>query len=232
MTLLSELVTTLRQRSDTVASLFFTDSELGGYLNAALAELDDLIVATSEDYKVTLTSPLTIASSVEGSNYFALPADFLKSRGVDKQIGGAPNWASLERFELSQRNAFSPPLESRVGWIQAFYRIEGSKCWVIPATSAAGIYRIWYVPRFTPLALGAAVPDHMDTQAWHQFAICSAYGDMLMKQDLDASGPYALKAAQQARIMTAAATRDAGAPRKMVNTRYGREGHRLRWGIR
>lgn len=224
MTLLSDLVTTLRARTDTSASQFVTDSELAEYLNSSLAELDDLLVATFEDYKVT-TVQLTIASSVEGSNYLTLPADFLKSRRVERQ--GSATWIPLHRFQIAQQTWYATAGASFDRLSSLHYRIEGSKCWVIPWSNAAGIYRLWYVPRYLVLASGDALPDYMNQQAWTEFAICDSGAKVMQKQDLDPSIFLAQKQAQRERVLTAAGNRDAGPPRHMIDTR-GAQHHRLR----
>lgn len=215
MTLLSDLVTTLRQRTDTSASQFVTDPELAGYLNSSLAELDDVLIGTYEDYKVTTTTA-TIASSVDGSNFFMLPADFLKSRRVDRQVNGC--WLQLDRFSMMESNAYAYPALSRVGF-EFRYRIEGLKCWIVPWSNSAGIYQLWYVPRFTALALTDPLPSYMDQQSWTEFAIADSGAKVLQKQDLDPSIFLGQKGQQQARVVAAAATRDAGPPRRMVDTR-------------
>lgn len=222
MTTLANLVTTLRQRTDTVVSAFVTDSELEGYLNSALAELDDVLVNRFEDYKVT-TTPLSITSGADGANYLACPADFNKLRGVDVQAGG--RWVDLTRSGFAERNSYGPPTCWN-GATPAFYRLEGRKVWIEPASVAVGTYRLLYVPRFTTLASGDSLPDHMDQQSWWDYAVAHAGICVLQKQDLDPSVFVGMKAAKAAHIVSSSGTRDAGGPRVPTNTRAMRRGWR------
>lgn len=226
--LLSDLVTKARQRTDTVSSGFVTDSEIQGYLNDSLAELDDALVGTYEDYKVTVASA-TIASSTDGTNYFATPADFLKLRGVDRQASSG--FMTVGRFDMQERNTWSSPYADRAaGWPACWYRLEGTKVWIIPWPNAAGSYRIWYVPRFAVLASGDTIPDHMATQAWTEYAIADVGVKIQQKQDLDPSVFAAQKQALSQRIIASAATRDAAVVRVAVNTRDRRSHDRRGWG--
>lgn len=229
MTTAQNLVDLIRERSDIVGSYFITDAMLLGWLNASLAELHDLLVGASEDYQLS-TATGTITSSAEGSNNFNLPADFYKCRGLDRDIGG--RYTSLRPFSLLERNEGSDPRFVRFpeeGDAQR-YRIGGSKCWIIPASAAPGTYRLWYAPRYSALSLGSTVPDHMDLNSWHEYAVADCGIKVLQRQDLDPSVFMSQKQALQARILTSAKARDASGVKTIKNTRFGADwdGYR-RW---
>lgn len=218
-TTLTSLVTRLRQRTDTVSSQHVTDSELEGCLNESLAELYDILVESYEDYNVT-TAAATVTSSVDGSNYFALPTDFHKMRGVDRLVGAV--YMPLERFEFAQRASFGPPLTVYAGVITSSrYHILGGNCWIQPYSNAAGTYRVWYVPAYAILTTSDNLPAYMDTfaNAWHAYAIADSAIKIMGKQQLDPSVFMQQKAELRQRIIDAAKPRDAGPPKRMVDTR-------------
>src|ERR1019366_5986181 len=100
-TALSDLIQTVRNRTNTENSQFVKDTELTFYINSSLAELDDLIVGMYEDYKMTDGYQTTITTG----NSIIMPPDFHKSRIVEKQISG--NWMTLKRYGLQDRNRYS-----------------------------------------------------------------------------------------------------------------------------
>ena len=217
-TTLGDLRDRVRSQTDTENSEFVTDVEIFRFINDELGELADLLNGTSEDYNITGVQS-TISST--STNLFELPEDFLQARGVDRDIGG--RWVTLRRYEQPERNRYSAVRTP--GTVR--YRIMAGACVIIPAESSVGTYQLWYVPRFIPLADGdATLPDYIDTQAWHAFAVAGACARVQRKQDLD-DGPWmAEKARQQARVLSAAKVRDAGPPKRMVDVRSAR----WRWG--
>lgn len=220
MTLLSDLVTRARQRADLVNNQVVTDPEWTTYLNDELAEYYDTLIGEYEDYNITSTD-LAITSATDGSNYFSLPSDFLKSRAVHRQYGNG--WVPLEPFSLQDAGAFSlQSLPLAPGCPSVRYRIEGQKVVVLPVPSAPGTYRLYYIPKFTPLALTDALPPYMDQQAWFRASVAGACAQAMQKQELDASAFVAEKQQQLVRIVAAAKSRDAGPPKKIQNTRRSR----------
>lgn len=221
MTTVANIITQVRQRIDMVNSTFVTDAELVGWISNALGELDDILVATYERYKVTLSATATISSPTDGTNYFALPADFLKALRVDRYNAGT--WSRIDPISLLEN---PPPTELLPSLVEPLgYIVMGSNCWIEPWSSAGGSYRVWYVPRFTVLtSTSDNLASYMDVQGWHEYAIVDACMKVVMKQDMDASQWMALKAAARQRVVEAAKPRDAGAPKRMVNTRERRPG--------
>ncbi len=219
MTTLADLINSVRLRTDTVKNIgFLPDAELIGYVNESLGELDDVLVGLSEDYKLTSS----LATVTAPADSFELPDDFLKARGLDRQTGG--QWATVYPYQLQERNRWAVPW-SGVQVEPVAYRIQGTTCKLTPEQNANGSYRLWYVPRFAPLvALDDALPWYMDSQSWSQYAIADVGAKVTMKQDMDASQWLSTKAELRQRILTAASNRDAGPPKKIVNTRRARRG--------
>ena len=88
-----------------VNSQYITDTEVVAYLNSELGELYDLMVDSSEDFYTINATGLTVLGSdpVAGTNYFTVPADFMRLRGMDMLIGG--QWATMRTMEFPERNA-------------------------------------------------------------------------------------------------------------------------------
>lgn len=218
-TTLTNLIDSLRFQTNMEESQFVTDSELTGYLNSSLAELDDILVDEYDDYKITPVT-LTISSNVDGYNYFYIPSDFLKGRLVEKQING--QWKELRRFNLQAKNRFHFPLGAVFGdrFVNLQYRLLGDKVYIEDFSQAAGTYQLWYVPKFTPLTDGySTLPAYMDAQSWCEYAVADSAIKVLDKQNLDPAVFMARKEALKQRIIKAASSRDAGPPKVTVDSR-------------
>jgi hypothetical protein len=233
-TTLADLVTKARFQSNMEANDFVTDLELTGYLNDNLGHLDDVLIGTYEDYKVTPVD-VTISSSTDGTNYFSVPSDFLKLRAVWYSYAGG--WVPLREFGLQDADVLAsgtvvlPPIVRDLR-----FRLEDQKVWIEPYAAAPGTYRLRYVPKFTPLVgvydaegmftgaggTGVSLPAYMDTQGWHAFAVAGACELVQMKQDLDASVWAAKKEAERQRVILASKSRQAGPPKAMRDTRRRR----------
>jgi hypothetical protein len=216
-TTLQNLIDLVRFRTNTEQNQIITDPELIIYLNASLSEMDDLLISRFEDYKLSSTTA-TIAG-----NLFSIPADFLKLRGFERQLDGsaAGHWQTLKRFNFQERNRNATPVRSLVyGRLELVYRLVGQNVMITPADSAAGAYQLWYTPKFTNLVLTTdALPTYMDSQAWHEYAVTDCAIKVLAKQNLDPAIFMAQKEALKHRLISACNNRDAGSPKKIINTR-------------
>jgi hypothetical protein len=228
MTKLSDLVATVRERTDKVNSQFVTDPELVSWLNSSLAELYDLLATTYEDYQLSVSTPIVVA----GGSSFPLPADFYKLRGVDREIGS--RWVTLFPYSMQQRNRFAFPFVNvAYGYLDIFYRLQGNVVQLIPTQNASAVYQLWYTAKFAPLASGDDLPSYLDTNAWHEYAVADCCAKVKVKEDLDPSIFLVQKQALGKRIVDSARPRDAGPPKHAEDTRdnnqfwpggYGRGG--------
>ncbi len=237
-TSIGDIVQRIRWATNTENNTVVTDQELATKANDSFGALDDILIGLYEDYKLTNTQK-TITTSADGSNNFTLPTDFLKARLVERQWGS--DWVRLEPFSLQQHSAISSPtlIRAGAGWT-GYYRIEGNTCEVLPWQNAAAVYRIWYVPSFTPITFSvdgagkfttstATLPVHMDVQAWHAFVIADVSAHVQQKQELD-GGPFIQeREMQRQRVIGAAKTRDAGRAKRVADTRGGGFSLRRRW---
>lgn len=215
----ADVITDVRNRTDTAQSQFVTDTELLSYLNSVAGELYDILTSTSEDFQVNSVD-VTLASSdiLAGTNFIPMPTGMNKLRGLDRLFGGT--WLTCYRHEMSSRNAWSwPSYNPPIGWITTWYRLQGSNIYLVPPQTAAGQYRVWFVPDYVTLTLVDDLPSYMATSSWYEFIVSGVAAMVLTKQDLDPSVFMAAKASQQLRIIDAATPRDTGGVRRAVDTR-------------
>jgi hypothetical protein len=213
-TSLLALRTAARQRSDMVNSQFIPDSELTGYVNSSLQELyEKILQAYGDDYWVQAASTFT----TDGTNdAYALPTDFFKLLGVDLQLSGTTGWVTIWRFNFGERNQYSlPGIQTFLGRTNVRYRLRGNNILLSPMPVSGLTFRLWYAPRFTPLVNDADSFDGIN--GWEEWVINDVAEKMLIKEETDASGVRALKAQQEARLVSVTQNRDAGSPATVVD---------------
>ena len=208
MTTPADLIATIRSRTNLESSQFVSDTELLGYVNSALAELYVVLENTYEDYSLVM-STATISTPVEGSNFFTLPADCERPRGVDLFYGG--RWISLQGDVFKNRNRFNDGLFRLPSWLgDVRWRVTAQKVWITPATASGGQYQFWYVPRFTKLQLNDSLMQVQDNIAWHEYVINTVAVWIQTKQDLDPSIYMALKDKARLLVLDSAKPRNQG----------------------
>ena len=219
---LQDLIDQTRFRSNMEENNFVTDAELTIYINNSLAEMDDVLVTTYNDYNLnTFQAVLT-----DTNNIISIPSNFYKLRGVDFQDPSASTnqWVTLRPFQLVERNRGTSTIGRAIdpwGRTKVSYLLTNAGITITPATSAAGTYQVFYVPKFNPLVLTTdTLTIQMDTQAWIEYVVVDCCAKINNKQNMDPSGFLAEKAALKQRIISAARNRNAGSPKGMVNVRY------------
>ncbi len=220
-TTLQTILTAVRARTNMEQNQFVTDAELTNEVNKSLCQLDMLLIAKFDDYKLT-NSILT----VDASGRIALPADFLKLRGVDVQVNAndPDGYLPLHRYGFRTRNR-KPYL---LGTTTSFgphlleYRLQGAFLQIEPVLGAnQWSYRVWYTPDYVPLVqLTDTLQGYMDSQAWHELAVVDCAIKVLAKQDLDPSTFMTQKAEiVELIVKVSAPNRDAGEPASVEDTR-------------
>ncbi len=213
---LSSLRTRVRARADMKNSNFVEDSELNQYINSSYQELYDLLVASFEDYYTAAPTSFTVSS---GSNTYDLPSDFYKLRGVDFSTDGS-NYYTMQPFDFANRNNFNNSVGVLSGYqFQNKYRIVGDKLYFTPEDSAAGSYRLWYVPRATTLASDSSTLDGIN--GWEEYVVVDAARKCLAKEESDTTFLIAEKEALRQRIIAMSARRDAGMPKSITDLNGG-----------
>jgi hypothetical protein len=212
---LAQLRTRAQRRADMENSSFITSPEWLDYINEGLGKLHELLVETFEDYEVTSTSVTLVA----GTETYALPADFFKERGVD-YVEGSTRY-TLDPFEFAERNDMEI-LAGASGFATAYrYAIVGANLRVSPKPTAAGTLTLWYVPQVTLLAADGDTLPTRYSLAWERYIVLYAAIQGLDKEESDTSKLEARLEREERKIASAASTRRAGAPRRVVDVRYG-----------
>lgn len=202
---LAELKLQSRERADMVESEFVTDTELLSYINSSLAELHDLLIAAySEEYYMTEYEFVG-----DGSQAYALPADFYKLRGVDIQDNGDA-WRTVKRFNFNKRNEGDNPSMQLMGLPYIQYRLVGSNIRFNKIPDGNTTFRIWYYPASVKLAVDADEFD--DINGYAEYVIVDAAIKMLNKEESDVSVLMAQKEALRQRLIGMADNRDANEP--------------------
>ncbi len=228
-TSLSDLITQVRMRSNMENNFFVTNEELTYYINNSLAELYDIIVTEYEDYRI---NEFIASIPNDGySNVISIPSDMHKLRGVDFKMSpgsSSDQWLTLDLFMFRERNRQNSVLGNIVspyGRSRLMYRLSDQGISIVPQSQAAGVFRVWYIPKWSPLLqLTDVLPIQLDTQAWVEYAIVDCCIKINNKQNLDPSGFMAEKAALKERIIGAARNRDSAGPKRVVNTRFVDDG--------
>lgn len=224
MTVLQDLITLVRQRSNFENNNFIQDSEITAYINNSLGGLDDLLIMTYDDYKVTNY----IAFLQDGYNLIPLPPDFQKLRAVDYNPQNlqpnANGWYTLNSFQMPERNRFNNAVQNVIspwGKVTLSYRVMGNNIMIAPQDEASGYYQIWYTPKFAMLVNTTdPLPMYMDTQGWIEFAVVDTCIKIFNKDNLDPSGFMAERQELKDRILSAAKNRDAAGPKRVANVRF------------
>jgi hypothetical protein len=209
---LSSLRTQIRQRCDMENSSFVSDSELNSYINASYAELYDLLVSRFEDYFTTTTT----ATVTAGNSSFAVPSDFYKLRGVDRQIGSSDNYYALLKFNFSERNWRNRRLNRALfGQSNINYRLIGDTVELLPEDHAAGTYRLWYVPAFTTLSSDSDTLDGVN--GWEEYIVVDACIKCLEKEESSTTSFERQKQKLEMRIEEMASNRDFDQPERVTD---------------
>ena len=210
----SDLKLRARQRADMENSEFVTDSELLYYVNNSYAELYDILVAKFEDYYVK-NPPYEF--TLAGNDYAAnLPADFYKLRGLDRQSGS--DWYNLRLFQFEQRN---DKLRGASPYESLRYRVYGSQIIISPSDQASGTYKVWYIPKFTPLVSDSDTVDGVN--GWEEYIVVDVAIKCLQKEESSTTTLEGMKKSLLVRINSMSANRDAGEPERVTDKslRYG-----------
>lgn len=210
----SELITRVRERSNTERSNFVTDDEIIRYIDQGYTKLYDLIVSKFENYYIADYSFQTTGST----QFFDLPADFYKMVGLDQFqnfSGSGENALTVRPFNFNERNRYNNILFAVTA--AAFYRylIQGTKIKILPQPDAGITFKMWYVPAPVKITTTAQTIDGI--AGWEEVVILTAAIQVMNKQELDSS---ALKLEQREaidRVITMATERDAALPERVTD---------------
>ena len=210
---LAQLKTQSRQRADMEdSSGFVQDPELITLINLAYAELYDLIVSRFEDYNLTSTE-VTVST---GASTIPLPSDFYKLRGLDRKVDGQTDWYSVHKFNWKDRNKRDrSTIRAAYGMYDTTYRVVKQSINLLPSESAAGTYRLWYIPAYTKLVDDSDTVDGVN--GWEDYIVVATAIKMLQKEESSTTELEREKAALEARIIDMAQQRDADMPETVAD---------------
>lgn len=204
-----------RRRADQENSSFVEDPELDGYINDGYRSLWDKLTTAHEDY---FTSPTPTPFTLTTSNIYALPADFYKLRGVDKDAGGG-EWEEVVPFEFNRRNQRS--VSGRAG---VEYRIMGASLLFTPAANAAGDYQLWLIPQCDPLVADGDTLNPL-VEPWREYIETYAAIALAVKEESDSSKLEAKLIFLGANIDAAKLNRDVSKPQVIEDVYANRRTH-------
>lgn len=216
-TLASDLVTQIRYLSNMENNQFVTDIQLLYYINASAGELDDILVAKQEEYRLIKTQ-LQITSG----NLIPLPSDFYQLRQVDFYYSPSAiqPWTTIQKYMLKEQTLYSSSLNRSIyGVPNIRYMLQDGYIAIVPETNALGQYRIWYTPVFKQMSLTDTIPSYFENQAWREYIVVDCCIKVYNGQNMDPSIFMAQKAALKTRIEAMSGHRDSGSPKHIVNTR-------------
>lgn len=204
---LSAMRDIIRFRGSYENSAKFTDARITVEINAALAELHELMADTWEGYFDTDTTAPTVAAQA----YVDLPATFWRLRGADILIAG--KYRELKQIGFGERNDFQTS-----GRPQAYRSAAGGargRLVLYPTPNAVYTIRINYVPTVTALSADA---DSIEAyNAWSDYVIVGA----LLRLDQREERPLMERQQElerlRQRIVKAAGSRRAAEPEYLVN---------------
>ena len=210
----AELITRIRERSNTERSNFVTDDEIIRYIDQAYTKLYDLIVSKFENYYIAEHSFTT-----DGVNqFYDLPADFYKLVGIDQlqnTSGSGDNALTVRPFNFNERNRYNNILFAVTA--AAFYRylIQGTKIKILPQPSAGITFKMWHIPAPAKITTSAQVIDGI--AGWEEVVILTAAVQIMNKQELDSSALKREQLEAMDRVITMATERDAALPERVTD---------------
>lgn len=212
-----------RQLADQVGSTFVTDAAANFWIDQAVAELWDLLLAADPDrYLVTSN-----VNTTQGTKGYALPADFYKLRGVDLLVGSERY--SLEPYQFAERNRYRAEAvafpASEFSGVR--YRVQrggmtGSTGEIrFEPDPGTNTYELHYLQAPQLLTTDGATFDGV--AGWEDWVVYTVAIQMMLKEESDPSGLMAERARIEQRINRMAADRDMGrAPRIQDVREYSR----------
>jgi hypothetical protein len=155
--LVQQLVSDVRTDSDLNVSQVYVDQQIATLISDAGSSLRDAFTGANQKYNIS-TFDFTLVGGV-GANQVTLPADFQQGHSVDVNpttpqpytLRYLTNW--LDRNKLNNALIFGG---GPGGGPREYYLLDNQLV-VLPAMGAAGNFRLYYTPMWTPLAIPAAL---------------------------------------------------------------------------
>lgn len=220
-----------------VAGGFILPSEVRSYLNEALAELWDLLMAARAQEHMRKSQTIT---TVQGTSAYSIPSDMEQLISVDWQYATGQFQAIRSYMEV-ERNMFKF-FPASAGWYYGqpvFYRILGSAQMAgssvalktinfIPTPQAAYQVTLNYYPNFTPFLTDGSQDSYQfeGVNGWEGFAIWKVVAMCKAKLKEDYSFALGQVQAFLDRIRELADSNDAGQAERIQDV----ENYDYQWG--
>lgn len=164
--LVQTLIDQARVLSNLKGNQFYSDNDIGNFINDAALELKDIFDEAYEHY-FALTQDFTLAGGI-GANTIALNTDFEKAQLVLKDaLTNAPSPVPMLPA-LAQRSS-----TDYVPGIGRCYYISGTPpvLEILPPSSAAGTYRLFYTPQLGNIWTNTPASDSLPQSLipWQMF---------------------------------------------------------------
>ncbi len=182
------------------ASKSLTATVLNEMINDALQESYEIMVGRWEDYYTKVGSNVPF---VVGTAAYTMPTDYYKLRKLERQHGS--DWVPLLPTDLTAQHIYPSSGTPRR------YRQAERSIYLIPAPSAAGVFRMFYIPIRAELTLDADVVT-FDVPTEQKLLLAIAWRDCLDAQDLDPSPAIAKIEMLKPLLRSSADGRDAAEP--------------------
>lgn len=195
-TTLLQLRTLARERAEMENDQNITDSMLTSWINQALEELYDRVVAAFADHWFTTADFTLTGGTVAGSQY-TLAGGFRYMRALEHNPS-TTNRHMVPRWTFGEKDRLDVPS----------YRLLGGVLQIEPFEYAAGAYRLYYIPNPTLLNLSNDVLD-AKLETFREYIVVVAAIKARIRQESDVRELREDLARIAARIDVMAKNRDA-----------------------
>lgn len=215
---LAEMVLAVRQETNYVNSAFVDDAnEIVPWINRGIRRVWKLLTDGDPDRGLVTSVFTTTTNTVE----YALPEDFYKIRGLDRNLGGN-RFADVLPYQFAERNLLGGgPCRYRVirnGIDGADARIS-----MLP-DPGSNVYRLQYVQAPPLLEDDDAVFDGI--MGYERYPICFAARKVRVKAEESFAAEAAEMAEIEADLLEEAAQRDVSGNERIARVRQARRGRR------
>ncbi len=142
------------------------DSDLFDYVNRGIAALDRLLKLADHGGQRFLSS--STITTADGTELYALPADFMHLISLSGDIDGVMRW-----FTAYQNEERPQLVDTNAGWTgePLYYRLRQGSISLLPTPAAVYTLTLWYAPNPSTLTTGqtydtiARLDDYIITYA-------------------------------------------------------------------
>lgn len=197
---------------------YFTEAQIGRFLNNAQRELQKRLLNMGQNYYL---KPVQTTTVINQSDY-VLPDDFEKLHRLEMVITGtAPNETIQPMYPITLNQK---DLITLIPAQPEAYYLKKDRLVLVPVPNVALTLRMYYSPRVEDMSLDTDVPNA--PEQYHEYLAVLAAWDCLLKDGRDPS-TLAVKIKYYDELLTQdAQQRQVDAPRRIVETgiSYGNAG--------